>query len=201
MTTTDKATVITSTAQPIETRYAGCRFRSRLEARWAVFFDAMGIPWESEPQGFTLSDGRNYLPDFLLPQCGTWVEVKGSAERLDASLMERAARDLPVMPYEWENGPQLMILGPIPRPQPDGHDYGWNALDRHWGGRGHDKVADNWTCHGFGAYQKNRRPWSLDCAGHTSTVAPCLAFEVDNAQDAYAAARAARFEHGESGSA
>jgi len=38
----------------IETRYAGCRFRSRLEARWAVFYDALGIDWEYEPQGFDL---------------------------------------------------------------------------------------------------------------------------------------------------
>lgn len=29
----------TPTIRAIETRYAGCRFRSRLEARWAVFFD------------------------------------------------------------------------------------------------------------------------------------------------------------------
>lgn len=28
------------TIKPIETRYKGCRFRSRPEARWAVFFDA-----------------------------------------------------------------------------------------------------------------------------------------------------------------
>ena len=27
----------------IETRYNGYRFRSRTEARWAVFFDAFGI--------------------------------------------------------------------------------------------------------------------------------------------------------------
>ena len=28
--------------RPIETHYNGYRFRSRLEARWAVFFEAMG---------------------------------------------------------------------------------------------------------------------------------------------------------------
>jgi hypothetical protein len=38
----------------IETRYGGCRFRSRLEARWAVFFDDLGIPWEYESQGWDL---------------------------------------------------------------------------------------------------------------------------------------------------
>jgi hypothetical protein len=33
----------------------GYRFRSRLEARWAVFFDVAGIPWQYEPEGFDLS--------------------------------------------------------------------------------------------------------------------------------------------------
>lgn len=49
----------------IETQYKGYRFRSRLEARWAVFFDALGIPWEYEPEGFETRAGR-YLPDFRL---------------------------------------------------------------------------------------------------------------------------------------
>jgi hypothetical protein len=39
--------------KPIETFYRGYRFRSRLEARWAVFMDAAGIVWEYEPEGFT----------------------------------------------------------------------------------------------------------------------------------------------------
>lgn len=51
--------------KPIETRYAGYHFRSRLEARWAVFFDSLGIRWEYEPQGYDLPAGP-YLPDFLL---------------------------------------------------------------------------------------------------------------------------------------
>jgi hypothetical protein len=53
------------TIQAIETRYAGHRFRSRLEARWAVFFDTLGIRWEYEPQGYVLK-GTAYLPDFTL---------------------------------------------------------------------------------------------------------------------------------------
>jgi hypothetical protein len=53
------------TIKAIETRYSGCRFRSRLEARWAVFFDAIGFRWEYEPQGYIV-DGTPYLPDFKL---------------------------------------------------------------------------------------------------------------------------------------
>lgn len=65
----------------IETEYAGCRFRSRLEARWAVAFDHLGIEWEHEPEGFETSAGR-YLPDFRLngnkitPGWSGWFEVK-----------------------------------------------------------------------------------------------------------------------------
>jgi hypothetical protein len=62
----------------IETEYKGYRFRSRLEARWAVFFDRLGIEWQYEPEGFVLSDETRYLPDFYLPRLafGTWAEVK-----------------------------------------------------------------------------------------------------------------------------
>jgi len=61
----------------IETRYKGYRFRSRLEARWAVFFDNLGIAWEYEREGFEFDDGTRYLPDFWLPRSELWVEVKG----------------------------------------------------------------------------------------------------------------------------
>jgi len=65
--------------KPIETFYNGYRFRSRLEARWAVFFDAAGIKYQYEPEGFDLGDGIYYLPDFYLPDDEVWVEIKGSA--------------------------------------------------------------------------------------------------------------------------
>lgn len=62
----------------IETSYKGYRFRSRLEARWAVFFDHLGLRWEYEPEGFELGGGVRYLPDFkLVDGCPTWVEIKG----------------------------------------------------------------------------------------------------------------------------
>ena len=67
-----------SAPQAIETRAYGCRFRSRLEARWAVFFTTMGWGWEFEPEGFELASGR-YLPDFRLHHpdgSPRWFEVK-----------------------------------------------------------------------------------------------------------------------------
>ncbi len=60
----------------IETHYAGCRFRSRLEARWAVFFDTLGIKWVYEPEGYILPNGEWYLPDFWLPQVKMFAEMK-----------------------------------------------------------------------------------------------------------------------------
>lgn len=60
----------------IETRYSGCHFRSRLEARYAVLFDSLNIKWEYEPEGYNL-DGIWYLPDFWLPEMQYWVEIKG----------------------------------------------------------------------------------------------------------------------------
>lgn len=66
--------------KPIETHYKGYRFRSRLEARWAVFFDNLGLDWEYEFEGFQIEDSGPYLPDFLLKDDGSfpdvWVEVK-----------------------------------------------------------------------------------------------------------------------------
>lgn len=84
----------------IETRYAGCHFRSRIEARWAVFFDALGLPWEYEPQGFELpaddyfTEPAYYLPDFFLPNWGpgrqgTWWEVKGASPTKETNWRRR----------------------------------------------------------------------------------------------------------------
>lgn len=59
----------------IPTLYRGVTFRSRLEARWAVLFDAVGAPWVYEREAFALPSG-NYLPDFYLPDAKRWVEIK-----------------------------------------------------------------------------------------------------------------------------
>jgi hypothetical protein len=45
----------------IPTKYDGVQFRSRLEARWAAFFDLNGWEWQYEPVDF---DG--WTPDFLI---------------------------------------------------------------------------------------------------------------------------------------
>lgn len=81
--------------KPIETVYNGYRFRSRLEARWAVFFDAIGAKWEYEPEGFELPDGTKYLPDFLLKNVQgrgadeIYVEIKGKLTDQDEHKIEQ----------------------------------------------------------------------------------------------------------------
>jgi hypothetical protein len=62
--------------QAIQTFYDGQHYRSRLEARWAVFFNAMRIHYQYEPEGFNLH-GTFYLPDFYLPTQKYFFEVKG----------------------------------------------------------------------------------------------------------------------------
>ena len=61
--------------QPITTIYKGYRFRSRLEARWAVFFDALSLNWTYESEGFSLAAGW-YLPDFWIENWQAWIEIK-----------------------------------------------------------------------------------------------------------------------------
>ena len=60
----------------IETEYNGILFRSRLEARWAILFDALKIEWVYEPECFLLSNNQKYTPDFYIPFFDLYVEVK-----------------------------------------------------------------------------------------------------------------------------
>lgn len=103
----------------IETRYAGCRFRSRLEARWAVFFDTLGIAWEYEPQGYELEwrlsgydEPLHYLPDFWLPDLDLWAEVKGSLTIPECERLLNIAASLS------DNGHDMIILGNLPHFEP-----------------------------------------------------------------------------------
>jgi hypothetical protein len=67
------------------TRYGGVLFRSRLEARWAAFFDLAGWRWEYEP-----TDEHGWVPDFfLLPPSGDAIAVE-------------------VKPIEWPNDMEKM---------------------------------------------------------------------------------------------
>jgi hypothetical protein len=56
--------------------FKGVTYRSRMEARWAVFMTEAKIPFFYEPEGYHLEDGAFYLPDFYLPNQDAFMEIK-----------------------------------------------------------------------------------------------------------------------------
>ena len=61
----------------IPTQFDGYQFRSRTEARWAVFLWLIVARYVYEPEGYILPSGVCYLPDFFLPEMDLYIEVKG----------------------------------------------------------------------------------------------------------------------------
>lgn len=184
--------------KPIETRYAGHRFRSRLEARWAVFFDHIGIGWEYEPEGYVVA-GRAYLPDFQLTSLPylrpVLFEVKGPPiDDDDYELMlHRLGIECVV----------LVAIGQIPRPDQVA-EFGptdGGGLARFGANERPDILW--WTvcqtCAAIGVEREAQaRQIPCGCEGHglnrgwrSGNDPRILA--------ALTAARSARFEHGESG--
>lgn len=101
----------------IETEFHGYRFRSRLEARWAVFFTKFGIEYQYEPEGFQVEVGPDevikYLPDFYLPEYDIYAEVKGSDEALRRD-GHKIGRCIDYNSTPISKG--LIILGNVPDP-------------------------------------------------------------------------------------
>lgn len=184
--------------KPIETYYKGYRFRSRLEARWAVFFEVAGIEYHYEPEGLA-AGGIGYLPDFFLPKVGAWVEVKGSqdAMRFDAKKIVAMARE--------EDAFRLLVLGDVPLVErglvlhplvrQSGLFYAYFS-----GARMLDLV--DWNNVELAEWMTGRRlavgspasdlaAFPIDAVYAPTQAAP------DGIADAYRAARAARFEFGE----
>lgn len=74
----------------IPTVHNGVVFRSKLEARWAKFFDLKRMLWVYEPESIQLPT-RPYTPDFYLPDFNTYVEVKPTAGMFDIGVMDQLA--------------------------------------------------------------------------------------------------------------
>lgn len=177
--------------KPIETEYAGYRFRSRLEARWAVFFDACGVKWEYEPEGFDLGDGLYYLPDFLLHDVmakyelvDLYIEVKGNMTSADRRKIEKFTAY-----NEDACKPQypLYVIGNIPS-----DDFEGDTCNQF----GDDKLFYNFSMvdgDGYPCFP------CIDKAGRFALKGADYWDEVDERKTikAYKAARQARFEHGE----
>jgi hypothetical protein len=184
------------TIKAIQTRYAGYLFRSRLEARWAVFFDALKLDWQYEPEGFDLPSGQRYLPDFRinLRRKVLWADVKPSGVECAeiAELMQNA-------PDNWVG----IILNDIPDPRKSyqGHDvwFGGSIIDPdvkvHNGG-GWDSPYMFCICSKCGetGFEFEGRAERIGCCRELIQKNPLNRAE-DRITNAFAKARAARFEH------
>lgn len=199
----------------IQTHYAGHKFRSRLEARWAVFFDALETPWQYEPEGYMVGwpgHQRPYLPDFYLPSSRLWVEVKGSSGQADNALLVDAAvphyglpdspdRDAPLDPSR--AGRRLLTLGQIP---PDVAGVVEHRFLSFWKG---DVSAEWGFFYGYGGFTTSPFNEATKVGDDSSWADPTVDLvshrvvpherALNSVRRAYTKARKARFEHGEKG--
>jgi len=177
-----------SDRNPIETVYNGYRFRSRLEARWAVFFDALGVRYDYEREGFDLGEHGWYLPDFWLPREECWVEIKPEGFFYDPK-------------YEAFAGTEQTLLHVVGRPWPG--RYGmvlYDGLDPEhtiWGSDPMDPLV-------FALDRKIPGVlWVTSESASRSLTKARIDHDKPPLSDsppleaAYAAASQARFEHGE----
>lgn len=158
----------------IETAYKGYRFRSRLEARWAIYFDVCGIKWEYELEGFDLGSLGSYLPDFWLPQVQMWAEVKAqkfTAEEYAKCLaLANCSKTCVLMLEGAPDNKWYTAVGPY------GDEIEYGVSDYH----GYHITESRFYC----------------CPGCATPEEEAAL--TDNAKRAIIAARSARFEHGES---
>jgi hypothetical protein len=197
----------------IETSYMGCRFRSRLEARWAVFFDALGWEWEYEKQGYTIGcyEGHDlpWLPDFeIITPNGQqfYVEVKGDPdffadggwlERLDFGGGPPGFQDCGWSnQYDKDHKP-LLILGAIPRFQDERVEFVVPMVVHHKGVHGHwAKITQQ------GLETEQHYLWSNIHGGGNGIKDFQVIYARSDSPNyavnkALRAASSARFEHGE----
>lgn len=64
--------------EAVDTVHGGIRYRSRTQARWAVFLDTLGLEHAYEPKRFLLGGGISLTPDFLLPSLNAWLIVNSA---------------------------------------------------------------------------------------------------------------------------
>jgi hypothetical protein len=192
----------------IETWYAGHRFRSRTEARWAVFFTNLRLRWEYERQGFLVGDEqRPYLPDFYLPDLGLWLEIKPvQAPNVDdlehRPLGLRNWEDFAAqVATEWDHDKTAMLVGPIPDPA-DVDKSGPPQAGR-WYDPGIVILGDwhyAWCACPSGRHfdiQFEARSGRIECGCPRVLDGRLQSGNHAAILNAYATARSARFEHGE----
>lgn len=190
---------------PLETRYAGYRFRSRIEARWAVFFTRLGLDWQYEEQGFHVGPyGQRYLPDFYLPAQALYVEVKPAfADQVDpegVKLWERFAGEVATA---WPTDRAAIFCGRIP----DAEKVAEAGPE--WSGRWYDDgIYITGDCRYAWCACPSGKHFDIQFEARGGRILCGCARILDDRYhtgnhpiilNAYAAARTARFEHGEAG--
>lgn len=115
-------------------------FRSKLESRFADFFDLLDLNWEYEPRRYRLKGGdRSYLPDFYLFEPDVFIEVKPTAFVSEAAWLRRDFQHAPLLVMTDETLDRLasdhdddrpernaQFLG-LPPPDPDHYFWTVNA--------------------------------------------------------------------------
>ena len=189
------------------TLYRGIKFRSRLEARWAAFFDLVEWRWQYEPVEI---DGYN--PDFLIeghpgpiivevkplatittaqrdsiaPRLARCALALGNAEPLILGL---GPRDLNGQYNPGMGGHPLGLLGEGPYPtDPTGESFSWGlAVLGYW-----ERQTTLGFCHGEqsfhdrisgqhdgGCYGAGKRQWTeADSIQHWNTAGNIVRFAV-----------------------
>lgn len=173
----------------IPTYYKGIWFRSRLEARWAVIFELLGIEWHYETEGYDISIANGYtiryLPDFVLyggvercPDGPLYVEVKGRMTDQDAIKIKAFSDRYPIY-----------VVGNIPE---DIHDIA-NGIDTDCG----VPFYNFQTVDGdyFGAVIGANKSGSWGLFGADSTY--WMDMDEEKTRNAFAIARMAHFDQGD----
>lgn len=181
----------------IETIYNNYRFRSRLEARWAVFFDALHIEYRYEPEGFDLEKTGRYLPDFWLPKQKCWIEIKGTRpDDRERDKAEELARLTGTTAY--------IEFGDILIPDGSFCETFWDTESAlaYFAGGGGDSPYRWCECAYCGYIDKqfDGRAARLSCGcykTHEPGSDKSYNYASDRLRRAYTIARQARFEHGE----
>lgn len=172
--------------KPIETRYKGYRFRSRLEARWAIFFDALRIRWMYELEG--LHAGRKfYLPDFYLPDIQRYIEIK------PAGYDTHAAIPTPFLMNE--HSPFIVVVGDPGEYR--SYDFGDSGLcDEGKFTACHLCNSSGFVFYGWLGYIPECNCWN-DKVGQATLYKKYDFSSAPAVIEAVERSRSARFEHGE----
>ncbi len=73
----------------ITLEYNGHKFKTHLEASWAVFFDHVKLKYEREVEGYEMEDGVKFFPDFYLSDYKLYVKIIPDLELLAFKELEQ----------------------------------------------------------------------------------------------------------------